>query len=106
MKYSLYDFLVEYQNNEADLQAYLHGKTIENYNGSGSGDKYFGLEIGVFIAIFLIAIVIWIWAIVVLIKYWKMLPDWAKVVGLLGVLPIVPLGPIVTLIVVYIGKQW
>ena len=51
MKYSLYDFLVEYQNNEADLQAYLHGKTIENYNGSGSGDKYFGLEIGVFIAI-------------------------------------------------------
>ena len=35
------------------------------------------------------AIALWVVAIVLLVKYWAILPSWAKVVGLLGVLPVV-----------------
>ena len=47
---------------------------------------------------------IWIWGLVVLIKYWKHLPAWAKALGVIGLLPILPLGPVVTLICVYVSK--
>ena len=49
---------------------------------------------------------LWIWSIIILVKYWKFLPSWAKVVGLVGLIPILPVaGPILTLLCVYIGKQ-
>ena len=102
MKFSLYDFLVEYKEHKPEIDAYLHGQPIENYSDD---NKIMGLEIGLFIVLLLIGIFIWIWSIVVLVKYWKILPDWAKVIGVLGVIPAVPIGPIVTLIVVYITKQ-
>jgi hypothetical protein len=64
-----------------------------------------GFGIGIFILMFLIVTGIWIWAVVVLVKYWKELPSWAQVLGVIGVLPVVPGGgPILTLIAVYIGK--
>lgn len=48
---------------------------------------------------------IWIWSIVVLIKYWKVLPTWARVLGIIGLIPVLPLGPVITLVCVYVGKQ-
>ncbi len=57
--------------------------------------------------IFLIALVIgaaiWIWALVVLIKYAKDIPTWALVVGIIFM--VLPPGPLVTLIVVYVSKS-
>lgn len=103
MKYSLYDFLVKYKENKPEIDAYLRGQPIENY--SSGNKKILGLELGLFMILLLISMAIWVWAIVVLVKYWKKLPDWAKVVGVLGVIPSIPLGPVVTLIVVYISKQ-
>ena len=41
---------------------------------------------------------------VILVKYWSQLPSWAKVLGIIGVLPIIPGGQILTIIVVYISK--
>ena len=52
----------------------------------------------------LVSLVIWIWALVVTVKYWNVLPPWAQVVSVLGLLPVVPMGQIVSLVVVYIGK--
>ena len=63
------------------------------------------LTMGLFIPILIIMLVIYIWAIYVLVKYWKQLPVWAQIIGVLGVIPGVPLSPIATLIVVYIGKN-
>ena len=64
-----------------------------------------GLSAGLALIIILLAIVLWIVAIVLLFKYWNVIPSWAKVLGLLGVLPVVPIGPVVTIIVVLIGKN-
>jgi hypothetical protein len=47
---------------------------------------------------------IWIWALVWTMKYWKVLPGWAQALSIIGLLGVVG-GPIMTLIVVYIGKN-
>ena len=103
---SLYDYIKEYHKNKPLIQAYLKNQTIENYGDGDTNDStILGLSIGIFITFLLIQIALWIWAIIVLVKYWKYLPDWAKVLGILGVLPIFFGGPILTLIVVYVGKK-
>ena len=74
-----------------------------NYNpGAGAA---VGVASGVLAVVLIIGLAIWIWALVVTLKFWKVLPEWAKVIGVLGLLPVVPLGPVVTLIVVYIAKS-
>ena len=103
MKYSLIDFITEYKKNKINIDSYLQGNTIEHYKDST--DTMFGLSTGLFVSLFMINIIIWIWALWSLVTYWKYLPDWAKVLGVIGVLPIVPGGVIMTLIVVYIGRQ-
>lgn len=64
-----------------------------------------GLSLSIFIIVFIIGLGIWIWTLVVLIKYWKILPSWARVLGVIGILPIITGGVIVTLLAVYIGKH-
>tara|TARA_B110000967_G_C18477140_1_gene360250 strand:- start:377 stop:577 length:201 start_codon:yes stop_codon:yes gene_type:complete len=64
-----------------------------------------GVSVVIFVVMLIISLGIWIWALVATVKYWKLLPDWAKVVSILGLIPIIPGGPIVTLVVVYIAKQ-
>jgi len=109
--HSLYNYIKEYENNKHLIKAYLTNQLIENYgddNGDDNGNNtgsIMGFSIGIFIFILLASLAIWIWAVIVLVKYWKMLPDWGKVLGLIGVLPVLPGGPIMTLIVVYVGKQ-
>jgi len=118
--YSLYNYLLAYENNKDLIKAYMSNKSIENYastptpnntvqidlnNAVNNATTILGFGIGMFIFMFLISLGIWIWAVVVLLKYRKELPSWAQVLGVIGVLPILPGGPILTLIAVYIGKD-
>lgn len=98
---SLHDFIKTYKDNRIIINATLQGQTIEN---SGDG-TVLGISIVLFLVFFILFLCIWIWALVATVKYWKLLPDWAKVVSILGLIPIIPGGPIVTLVVVYISKQ-
>lgn len=65
----------------------------------------FGLSVGVFVVILLINIVIWVWALMSLLKRQKSsnpLPTTALVFAILGLVGVfVPGGPILTLILVY-----
>ena len=110
---SLYTLLLAYENNKDLIKAYLSNKPIENYTDTNKveSDKavavvgnILGFTIGIFIFIFVISLITWIWAVVILVKYWSQLPSWAKVLGIIGVLPIIPGGQILTIIVVYISK--
>ena len=106
MKYSLLEFLSEYEKNKVVIHSYLQGNTIENYTDTDTTTTaMFGLGVGVFVLLLIIMIAIWAWALWSLVTYWKILPDWAKVLGIIGILPIIPGGTIITLISVYIGKQ-
>ena len=101
--HSLYNYLVAYEENKPLIHAYLQNQHVEHLHDSDN--TVLGFGIGIFLIILLISIALWIWAIVALVKYWKVLPSWAQVLGVIGLLPIFPGGPILTLIVVYIGKQ-
>ena len=116
--HSLYNYLLAYENNKDLIKAYLSNKSVENYTPSpnqvdpinldkaiGRATSILGFSIGIFIFMFLISLALWIWAVVILVKYWNQLPSWAQVLGVIGVLPILPGGPILTIIAVYIGKS-
>mgnify|MGYP001583510243 FL=1 len=81
------------------------GYSDDDPNLTPDQKKILGIGASVFAVLLVIGLIIWIWAIVVLVKYWHVLPAWAQIVGVLGILPVIPIGPIVTLIVVYIGKN-
>ena len=80
------------------------GYSKDDPNLTPGQQKILGVGVAVFAVLLVIGLILWIWAVVVLVKYWHVLPEWAQIVGVLGVLPVIPIGPIVTLIVVYIGK--
>ena len=112
---SIYILFEKYKENKPLIDAYIKRQSVENFNGDGdggdgidpttkTGGSILGLSIGFFLLLLAVSIGIWIWAIVALIKYWDRLPDWAKVLGVLGLIPAVPLGPVVTLICVYVAK--
>jgi len=94
---SLYGILRTYGDNKDKIENYLDDRS------ANSDKKIAGMAIGLFVALVIIAIVIWVWAAVVLVRYWHYLPQWTQTIGVLGLLPVVPLGPVVTLVVVYIS---
>jgi hypothetical protein len=80
-------------------------QTKEGFNDDKDVGTAIGISSGILVTIIMINLILWISAIVLLVKYWKILPDWAKILGILGVIPVVPLGPIITIIVVLLGRQ-
>ena len=113
-KHSLYDLLTMYNKNKVKIHAYLQNHSVEgfhHYNDDDDDDddsdawKIAGMGIAVFLVLIFISLGLWIWALVITIKHWPILPDWAKVVCVLGLLPIFPGGVIVALIVAYVAGR-
>ena len=77
-------------------------KQQENTSPSGG---ILGMGIGLFLTILAKSLALWIWALVLLARYWSVIPDWAKIIGIIGVLPIIPGGTIITIIVMYVVEK-
>jgi len=79
----------------------------ENYDSNSQQETgtVIGMTFGLFLFVLMLSIALWVFALVILIRYWNVLPSWAKVLGVMGILPIFPFGPVLTIIAVYIGKQ-
>ena len=104
------------KDNKEIFQSALKGETIEHFKRkrkikAQSGEETeeeTGEETGVSITIIVIvilAIIIWMWAIYALILYWKILPDWAKIISLICILvPYTGGGPVIALLIIYISK--
>ena len=111
--YSLFELLQAYKNNKYIIHAYINKHKIENYEDDNHhhSDNYknsdnsiiLGMTIGTFLILLLLSMALWVWAIIILIKYWNILPIWAQIIGIIGLLS--GFGPILTIIVVYIGKN-
>jgi hypothetical protein len=116
-KYSVFNMMKLYRDNKPIIHAYLKGQSVEGYNHHHHDDDdddhhhhkkkgefaAFG-GVGMFLIIMTISMVIWIWALICTMKNWTILPDWAKVLAIIGLIGIVG-GPIMTIIVVYIVKN-
>ena len=83
----------------------VNDPTKKEINMSSDDKKLLGIAIGVFITILLVGIVLWIISLVLLVKYWDRLTDAAKIIGVIGILPFVPVGPIFTFFAVIIGRK-
>lgn len=108
------------RDNKEEIYAYIQNKSYEGYDdtvdwnwgqGQSNIDKenlkeagdIAGTTIAFIILVIITSIGLWIWALVVTIKYFDVLPAWAKVLSVLGLIGPVG-GPILTLIAVYAGK--
>ena len=105
--HSLIDMIKMYNKNKDVINAYIKGESIEGFrmkdiNGSDVDLAPTGAMIGVFVSLILLSAFLWVWGIMVLVRYWSILPEWAQILGLVGLLGFG--GPILTLIVVYVAK--
>lgn len=101
-KYSIPNLLCAYRDNKDLIKAYIKGETLEGMDDNST--KVIGMSIATFLVIFLVSLVLWVWALYATVQYWKELPTWAQILAIIGLLGFV-LGPVMTLIVVYVGKQ-
>ena len=108
-KYSFFNMLKIYRDNRHEIHAYFKGQPIEGYHDDSNNDNkndtfaVFG-GVALFMVIFIIMFGIWVWALVVTIKYFSILPLFAQIIAILGLLT--GIGPVVTLIAVYVGKEY
>jgi len=111
-KYSIHNIIKEWKNNK-DLHANIRGQKKENYKNheneeediDSSCRKVMGVELHLFIFISLLVIIIWGFAVFSIWRYWNVLPEWAKIVGLITLLSPNSGGPLITLLVVYFSKE-
>lgn len=101
-KYSVNNLLSEFQKNRPLIHSYVSGKSLEGYTDDDT--KILGLSIGLFLIFFIIALGIWIWALVALIHNWNNLSDTVKILAVLALMGILG-GPVVTLIIVYVMRN-
>lgn len=107
--------LVKYvKDNKELLKAALRNQNVEHFKLSiqkskeGTDDtdistaSAMAMVIFIFICL-LLGTVIWVWALVALIKYWNLLPPTVKAVGVICLVTGIG-GPVVTLILVYVFK--
>lgn len=101
--YSLMNLIQAYKANKTLCDAYLKGQSIEGMDDDSK--KVLGLTLGIFLTVLIISLVLFIVALILLLKDWKVLPDWAKIVGIIGLLFFGPLGSIATIIIVLVSRK-
>ena len=106
-QYSLFNLLSIWKDNQALIHAHLQGHAIERYTNSPDDDSNVnnslaGMAVGTFIVITILVLILWAWAVTDTIRYWNDIPDWAKIVAILGL--VTGIGPAVTLIVIHVTK--
>ena len=96
----------EWYENKPLIDAYLRGELIEGIDGKET-TKILGYGIGIFVIVALVVVALWFWALYATIKFWKLLPTWAKVIAVIGLLSgwMYGVGTLITLIVVYASKK-
>lgn len=109
-RYSLLNLIKSYIDNKELIHAKLSNKSIECYSTDDNDNdkknaKILGFAFAEFMLILLFSLILFIYALILLITNWNKLQDWAKVLGILGLILFVgPFGPVLTIIVVFLGK--
>lgn len=100
-KYSLFNMIKEAKKNKHKIIAYLKSDTYEGYNSCKT--QIIGISTPLFLTLLFLMMILWVWALVVTIVWWNCIEDWAKILAILG-LVFPSIGPIITILVVYISK--
>jgi hypothetical protein len=100
MNYSLLELYKKYNKNKVVIDAYILGEQIENF--STDLHDITGREIILIFIMFYTYLALWVLACVALYKNWDKISTFGKVLGIIGLLPVIPGGPIFTLLVAYL----
>lgn len=99
---SLYHMAVALNNH---MTATTSAATTSTGSGSG-GWALMGMTAGMFFFVLIVQLVIWIIAVVLLIKHGSVMHTWALVVGVvLLIFPIIPLSPLVVILLALFAKD-
>lgn len=107
LKASLFDLIEAYNENKETIHIYLRrqaGQTVENYNEKAP-TAIMGVSVAIFVVFLLIALGLFIWAIVVLVKFGSMMPTWALVVSIVLMILFPMGGSIVAIILGYVTRK-
>ena len=55
--------------------------------------------------VLLVLLFLWLWALYALIRYWAVIPLWAKLIGIIGLCSYAIGGPVISLIVIYASRS-
>jgi hypothetical protein len=58
-----------------------------------------------FFILLVVLLVVWLWALYALIRYWSVIPLWAKLIGIIGLCSYALGGPVISLIVIYASRS-
>ncbi len=101
--YSLFHMIQAYQENKPLVDAYLSGKSSENYDPNPS--KIYGMFVGAFVVAFLTMLMLWIYAFYMLITSWQFIPTWARVLCIISLFLPVFGGPVICLLIIALSKH-
>jgi len=97
LKINMVTLLGEFTRNEKAITSYLTGGSYD------TSLRIQDMTIEAFVALFLLMIILWVWALFLLITRWNVIPPYSKVLGILGLTT--GLGPLLTIIVVMINSS-
>lgn len=95
--YSIYQLYNAYLCNKNYIDSHLANDLIENYKDN----KILGMSVTEFVIMISLYTVLWIWALTITILHWKHLHGVVKTICVAGLIPIVPLGPVFTIILAH-----
>ena len=105
-QHNIFNILTELKHHRPAIEAHFKGHSIEGLKDDPENPDIpswmAGWGVAFTLVIVVIALALWVWALVVTIKYFSVVPAWAQVLAVLGLLGFG--GPVLTLIVIYIGK--
>ena len=103
---NIFNILKTLKTHRPAIEAHFKGQSIEGFKADPNNPDVppwmAAWGVGFTLLIVVIALALWIWALVMTIKYFSVVPVWAQVLAVLGLLGFG--GPVLTLIVIYIGK--
>ena len=99
---SLYKLLKEYGERKNEINADL---MINRENYTSTNNTYLNLNALTFMFIMLFSMALWAWALIITVKHWKHLPDWAQIICIIGLLPVSPFSTMITIMVAYLAVK-
>ena len=64
-----------------------------------------GLNATLFYILLILQLALWVWALIALIQHWNKLDTVWQVLGVVFLVPVIPFGPVFTLLIAYIAGR-
>jgi hypothetical protein len=104
--FTFWNLMVAYKDNQDIIRCYIakkKGQSVEGMVEDGNKrDIIMGINVGLFLVLFWLSLGLFIWAVMLLVKYNKSMPQWSLISS---VILLAISGPVIPIILVYATKN-